>query len=221
MSFLLGVGIFILQNTKSCGNILSILPQPFSCNAKLPLCLISRSKAVDSISVGLLTCISSADSVCLLRKSQWLAFANDRIARYLQRRVRGDFHPILLFSRTVDLRCRPATEIFIQLKNKKRLWMRSKTKEHHHNHSKAIFWRGTSTVGSLFSRSPDSHLRRIQLLPSQVSPMTGFRQRNCFSMYTVLVNAGLWMKPYPIPLLSNIPDKCRCSILPLLVFILI
>ena len=37
--------------------------------------------------------------------------------------------------------------------------------------------------------------------------MTGFRQRICFSMYTVLVNAGLWMKPYPIPLLSNAPGE--------------
>ena len=37
--------------------------------------------------------------------------------------------------------------------------------------------------------------------------MTGFRQRIYFSMHTVLVNAGLWMKPYPIPLLSNAPGE--------------
>ena len=54
-----GCGHILPPNTKSCGNILSILPQPFSCKAKPPLCLISRSKAVESISVGLLTCVSS------------------------------------------------------------------------------------------------------------------------------------------------------------------
>ena len=54
------------------------------------------------------------------------------------------------------------------------------------------------------SRSPDSHLRRFPILPSQVSPMTGFRQRIRISMPTVLVNAGIWKIPDPIPL--SIPN---------------
>ena len=44
------------------------------------------------------------------------------------------------------------------------------------------------------SSSPDSHLRRSPTLPSQVAPMTGFRQRIGISMPTVLVNAGIWIR---------------------------
>ena len=44
------------------------------------------------------------------------------------------------------------------------------------------------------SRSPDSHLKRFSTLPSQVAPMTGFRQRIGISMPTVLVNAGIWIR---------------------------
>ena len=46
------------------------------------------------------------------------------------------------------------------------------------------------------SRSPDSHLKRFHILPSQVAPMTGFRQRIWISMPTVLVNAGI-LTPFP------------------------
>ena len=46
------------------------------------------------------------------------------------------------------------------------------------------------------SRSPDSHLKRFHTLPSQVAPMTGFRQRMWISMPTVLVNAGI-LTPFP------------------------
>ena len=46
------------------------------------------------------------------------------------------------------------------------------------------------------SRSPDSHLKRSPTLPSQVSPMTGFRQRIWISMPTVLVDAGI-LTPFP------------------------
>ena len=46
------------------------------------------------------------------------------------------------------------------------------------------------------SRSPDSHLKRPHILPSQVSPMTGFRQRIWISMPTVLVHAGI-LTPFP------------------------
>ena len=44
------------------------------------------------------------------------------------------------------------------------------------------------------SSSPDSHLKRFSTLPSQVAPMTGFRQRIGISMPTVLVNAGIWIR---------------------------
>ena len=47
------------------------------------------------------------------------------------------------------------------------------------------------------SSSPDSHLKRFHILPSQVAPMTGFRQRIWISMPTVLVNAGIWMDSLP------------------------
>ena len=40
------------------------------------------------------------------------------------------------------------------------------------------------------SSSPDSHLKRFSTLPSQVAPMTGFRQRIGISMPTVLVKCG-------------------------------
>ena len=40
------------------------------------------------------------------------------------------------------------------------------------------------------SSSPDSHLRRSCALPSQVSPIAGFRRRTQFSMPTVLVKCG-------------------------------
>ena len=46
------------------------------------------------------------------------------------------------------------------------------------------------------SRSPDSHLKRFHTLPSQVAPMTGFRQRMWISMPTLLVNAGI-LTPFP------------------------
>ena len=53
------------------------------------------------------------------------------------------------------------------------------------------------------SSSPDSHLKRWHILPSQVAPMTGFRQRICISMPTVLVKCGdLDRYPDPIPLCS-------------------
>ena len=52
------------------------------------------------------------------------------------------------------------------------------------------------------SSSPDLHLKRCNILPSQVAPMTGFRQRIWISMPTVLVNAGIWKNPDPIPLCS-------------------
>ena len=50
------------------------------------------------------------------------------------------------------------------------------------------------------SRSPDSHLKRFHILPSQVAPMTGFRQRIYFSMPTVLVKCGdldKFLTPFP------------------------
>ena len=40
------------------------------------------------------------------------------------------------------------------------------------------------------SSSPDSHLKRKNILPSQVAPMTDFRQRMRFSVPTVLVKCG-------------------------------
>ena len=56
------------------------------------------------------------------------------------------------------------------------------------------------------SRSPDSHLKRSSTLPSQVSPMTDFRQRIWISMPTVLVNAGIWQGLTPFPYVAPKPD---------------
>ena len=54
------------------------------------------------------------------------------------------------------------------------------------------------------SSSPDSHLRRSPTLPSQVAPMTGFRQRIGISMPTVLVHAGILT---PFPFIAPKPDR--------------
>ena len=51
---------------------------------------------------------------------QWLTFVNDRCSRHLQRRQRGDSHPIFLFSRILDLRyIRPREHIWNCSKIKK------------------------------------------------------------------------------------------------------
>ena len=54
------------------------------------------------------------------------------------------------------------------------------------------------------SSSPDSHLKRFSTLPSQVAPMTGFRQRIGISMPTVLVHAGILT---PFPFVAPKPDR--------------
>ena len=76
----------------------------------------------------------------------------------------------------------------------------------HHNHSWQAFFG--------HSRSPDSHLRRMCVLPSQgFPPMTGFRRRTPFSMPTVLVKCGAWT---PFPCLHRCLEKplrqgCLCT----------
>ena len=58
------------------------------------------------------------------------------------------------------------------------------------------------------SSSPDSHLKRSNILPSQVAPMTGFRQRIFISMPTVLVKCGdLETLRTPFPYIAPMPDK--------------
>ena len=57
------------------------------------------------------------------------------------------------------------------------------------------------------SSSPDSHLKRCNILPSQVAPMTGFRQRIGISMPTVLVKCGvLEIFRTPFPCIAPMPD---------------
>ena len=57
------------------------------------------------------------------------------------------------------------------------------------------------------SSSPDSHLNRSNILPSQVAPMTGFRQRIWISMPTVLVKCGDLDKILtPFPYVAPKPD---------------
>ena len=58
------------------------------------------------------------------------------------------------------------------------------------------------------SSSPDSHLKRCHILPSQVAPMTGFHQRICISMPTVLVKCGdLEIFRTPFPYIAPMPDR--------------
>ena len=57
------------------------------------------------------------------------------------------------------------------------------------------------------SSSPDLHLKRCHILPSQVAPMTGFHQRICISMPTVLVKCGDLDKALtPFPYVAPKPD---------------
>ena len=72
--------------------------------------------------------------------------------------------------------------------------------EYHHNHS----WQDSIDHSS----SPDLHLKRCNILPSQVAPMTGFHQRICISVPTVLVKCGdLEMFRTPFPYIAPMPDR--------------
>ena len=62
-------------------------------------------------------------------------------------------------------------------------------------------------AGHLFSRSPDSHLRRMQILPSQVIPNDWLSPTDPTLDAHGIGQCGALAKPYPIPLLSHAPGK--------------
>ena len=131
--------------------------------------------------------------VCLLRITPMTDFRQRQAISTLTAPAARGLTPHSLVQPDTRLALYPATGIHIHLflQNKKRLWR-----------SYLIRQNITITILGKYSidhsRSPDSHLKRLHTLPSQVAPMTGFRQRIYFSMPTVLVNAGIWKNPDPI-----------------------
>ena len=73
--------------------------------SSIPADIQSAGSCSKRILVVLLTCVLTKEPVCLLGNIQWLTFVNGRPSRHLQRRQRGESHPVLLFSSATQAGC--------------------------------------------------------------------------------------------------------------------
>jgi len=134
ISFLLGAGISVPPNTKSCGGILRYCRSRFPAKQNPHFALSLETKRYSPISVGLLACVSS-DNL-----SAFSGGPNDRLpptAGYLDTYSAGCAGTFTPFSCSAGQSpCAPPGHgNMIQLKTKK-VMDAFQRKEHHHNHSK-------------------------------------------------------------------------------------
>ncbi len=155
-----------------------------------PLCPSHGYKEAVHIPVGLLTCVSSDDPPAFSEKNPMTDFRQRQAISTLTAPAARGLSPHSLVQPGIRMPHVRPREQFIHLyrHNKKRLWPLCPL----NRQNITITILGKYSIDS--SRSPDSRLKRSNILPSQVAPMTGFRQRMLISTPTVLVNAGIWKK---------------------------